>query len=166
MTSRAPYHSIRQVPVATMMSTTGASFILMFRAARAASTFSRLWRSKRSSSYSSRAKALTTRIDEKTSATIDTSSLSFFRTSRDVFLMRRVKAYTTRNRIGAMESEMSVKRQFRYSITPMMPTSVSTLVTIPSSAVVTKLWTASMSLVTRPTRSPVRLTSCSASERR
>mgnify|MGYP003693537913 CR=1 FL=1 len=32
---------------------------------------------------------------------------------------------------GAIESEMSVNRQFRYSITPMMPTRVSTLVTMP-----------------------------------
>ena len=81
-----------QVPIATMMSTTGASFILMFLATSAASTFSRLWRSKRRSSYSSRANALTTRIEEKTSATIEASSLSFLRTSRDVVLMRRVKA--------------------------------------------------------------------------
>ena len=81
---------------------------------------------------------MTTRIDEKTSSTIDTSSLSFFLTSRDAFLMRRVKTYTTRKSTGATESEISVKRQFRYSITPMMPTRVRTLVTMPRSAEVTK----------------------------
>ncbi len=50
MTRRAPYHSIRQVPVATMISTTGASIILMLRAARVVSTLSRLWTSNRRSS--------------------------------------------------------------------------------------------------------------------
>ena len=80
--------------------------------------------------------------------------------------MRRVKAYTTRNSTGATDSEMSVNCQFRYSITATMPTSVSTLVTMPRSADVTKSWTLSMSLVTRPMRSPVRFSSCSARERR
>ena len=51
-------------------------------------------------------------------------------------------------------------------MTPTMPNRVRTLVTMPSSAVVMKLWTLSMSLVTRPIRSPVRFSSCSASDRR
>jgi hypothetical protein len=38
-------------------------------------------------------------------------------TSRDAFLMRRVKAYTTRNSTGATASEIRVNRQFRYSMT-------------------------------------------------
>ncbi len=39
-------------------------------------------------------------------------------------MIRRVKTYTTRNSTGATASEISVKRQFRYSMTPMMPTRV------------------------------------------
>ena len=97
---------------------------------------------------------------------MESSSPSFFRTSREAFLIRRVKTYTTRKSSGAIESEMSVKRQFRYSITPTMPTSVRTLVTMPSSAEVTKSWIVSMSLVTRLIRSPVRVSSCSASDSR
>ena len=43
----------------------------------------------------------------------------------DVFLIRRVKTYTTRTSTGAIDSEISAKRQFKYSMTPMMPTSSS-----------------------------------------
>jgi hypothetical protein len=46
-----------------------------------------------------------------------------------------------------------------------MPMSVSVLVPIPSSAVVMKSWTASISVVTRAIRSPRRDRPCSASDR-
>jgi hypothetical protein len=69
---------------------------------------------------------------------LDSSSLSFFLTSRDAFLIRRVKTYTTKKSTGAIDSEIRVKRQFKYRITPMMPTSVRTLVTMPRRAEVTK----------------------------
>jgi transposase len=110
----------------------------MPRARSDASTFSRLWRSKRRSSWSSRAKALTTRIEEKTSSTIEASSLSVRRTSREAVLIRRVNAYTTRKRTGAMDRAIRVKRQFTYSITPMIPTRVRALVRMPKSAKVMK----------------------------
>ena len=44
---RAPYHSTRQVPTATITSTTGASLALRLRACRPASTLARLSESNR-----------------------------------------------------------------------------------------------------------------------
>ena len=51
-------------------------------------------------------------------------------------------------------------------MTPSMPASVSTLMTMPNSAELMKSWIASMSLVTRVSRSPVRDSLCSASDNR
>ena len=51
-------------------------------------------------------------------------------------------------------------------MTPIMPTSVITLTSMPSSAELMKSWTASMSLVTRVIRSPLRVWSCSARDSR
>ena len=45
--SRAPYPSTRQVPIATMISTTGESFALTLRACSPASTFAKLSDSNR-----------------------------------------------------------------------------------------------------------------------
>jgi hypothetical protein len=68
----------------------GASLALTVRASRPASTFARLSVSNRFCSKSSRANACTTRMEVSTSSTIDNSSLSFLRTAREAFLMRRV----------------------------------------------------------------------------
>ena len=66
-TMRAPNHSTRQVPTATMISTIGESLAFRPRARSAISTPSRLSSSSRRCSYSSRANAFTTRIDDSTS---------------------------------------------------------------------------------------------------
>ena len=51
-------------------------------------------------------------------------------------------------------------------MTPIMPASVSTSTSMPSSAESMKSWMTSMSVVTRVIMSPVRVLSCSASDRR
>ena len=51
-------------------------------------------------------------------------------------------------------------------MTPIMPTSVMTFTSMPSRAELMKSWTASISLVTRVIRSPLRDWSCSDSDRR
>ena len=90
-TSRAPYHSTRQVPAAVMTSTMGVRRAFMARARSAVSTLSRLSCSKRLTSKSSRANAWMTRIEASDSCTTETTSPSFLRTSRAARLMRRVK---------------------------------------------------------------------------
>ncbi len=87
---RPPYQRTRLVPIATRISTSGASFAFMLRARSAMSTLSRLCSSNLCCSNSSRANARMTRIDEKLSCRTETISPSFFLTSRDACLIRRV----------------------------------------------------------------------------
>src|SRR6266481_6692050 len=162
--SRAPYPSTRHVPMETMTSTMGESFAFRLRASSAVSTFSKLCDSNLDTSKSSRANALTTRTEVNTSCTAETSSLSFFRTRREAFLIRRVNEYTSVKSTGATESAISVNRQFTYSITPIMPTRVNTLTIMPRSAELMKSCTAPISLVTLLIKSPVRAWSCSAND--
>ena len=88
-TRRTPNQRTRQVPTATMMSTSGASVAFTLRARNVRSTVSWLSRSRRRSSKSSRANAFTRRTEAIDSCTTDASSLSFLLTSRAVCLMRR-----------------------------------------------------------------------------
>ena len=73
-----------------IMSTIGESLTFRPRTRNAISMDSRLSSAMRRCSNSSRPKAFTTRMEDKTSWMTDTISPSFRRTSRVAFLMRRV----------------------------------------------------------------------------
>src|SRR5205085_12568919 len=95
-------------------------------------------------------------MDESTSSTTEKTWLSFLRTAREAFLIRRVNVNTTRNNTGATESAMRVNCQFSQNITATMPTRVSALMNVLRRLEVIKLWILSMSLVTLLIRSHVR----------
>ena len=89
-TIRPPNHNTMHVPTATIISTAGPSLALRPRRPNAILIDSRLCSARRRCSYSSDAKAFTTWIADNTSWISETISPSFFRTSRETFLILRV----------------------------------------------------------------------------